>query len=269
MADPRFFERVAPLTLKEIVVISGGELAQPLPTGITLETTIEDVAPLGEAQKHHISVMHNSKYASHLKDSKAGVCILDAEHKGRAPSTMALILTKKPYRAYAAVAQAFYPNQKNVEPSIHESAYVHPSAVIGENVTLEAGVVIQEGVTLGEQTIVRVGSVIGRGVQIGSHCDIGENCVLSHALIGSHVTMAPGIKVGQPGFGFYMDESAHVNVPQLGRVIIKDYVEIGANTTIDRGTSSDTVIGEGSRIDNLVQLGHNVHLGKGCVIVAQ
>lgn len=269
MANSRFFENSGAMTLEKIIEISGGELHTPLPKGMTLETLIQDVSPLDEAQSNHVAVMHNAKYISQLKESKAGVCILDSEHQSRAPDTMALIFTKNPYRAYAGIAQAFYPKVQTKEATIHESAHIHSSATIGPNVTLEAGVVIRERVSLGEGTIIRAGTIIGCGVQIGAQCDIGEICVVSHALVGAHVVMAPGVKVGQPGFGFYMDEAGHVNVPQLGRVIIKDYVEIGANTTIDRGTSSDTVIGEGSRIDNLVQLGHNVQLGRGCVIVAQ
>ncbi|MCP4923308.1 MAG: UDP-3-O-(3-hydroxymyristoyl)glucosamine N-acyltransferase [bacterium] len=269
MTDARFFKNSGAMTLEKIIEISGGELAQPLPKGVTLETLIEDVSPLGEAESKHISFLHTSKYTSDLKGSKAGVCILDPKDRIHAPEAMALVLTDKPYRSYAMVAKAFYPDPLGDKGQIHDSAHVHSSAKIGKNVTLQAGVVIQEDVTLGEGTIVRAGTVVNQGVQVGDHCDIGENCVLSHTLVGSHVTLAPGVKVGQPGFGFYMDESGHVNVPQLGRVLIKDHVEIGANTTIDRGTSADTVIGEGSRIDNLVQLGHNVHLGRGCVIVAQ
>ena len=106
--------------------------------------------------------------------------------------------------------------------------------------------------------------MIGQSVEIGDGCVIGANTSISHALIGAYVRIYPGVRIGQDGFGFAIDPAGHVKVPQLGRVIIEDSVEIGANTTIDRGAGPDTVIGQGAWIDNLVQIGHNVKIGRGC-----
>ncbi|MFP4464344.1 MAG: UDP-3-O-(3-hydroxymyristoyl)glucosamine N-acyltransferase, partial [Alphaproteobacteria bacterium] len=130
-------------------------------------------------------------------------------------------------------------------------------------------VYIGQGVEIGNQVWIEAGAVIQEGVKIGNRCRIGAGACVSHALIGDHVRLYPGVRVGQDGFGFAIDPAGHVKVPQLGRVIIEDHVEIGANTTIDRGAGPDTVIGQGTWIDNLVQIGHNVKIGRGCVIVAQ
>ena len=269
MVDSRFFKQSRFFTLKEVVKITGGKLLNTSSQLLNLNTYIKDVSPLNKATVDHVAFINNVKYMSQLQLSKAGVCILDPAYKRFAPKTMTLILSSKPYRAYAAVAQAFYPNISIEDLSIQKPSYVDPSAVISKNVILGANVIINKGVFVGEDTIIRAGSVIGFNVRVGNKCDIGEGCVISHSLLGDNIFIAPGVKIGQPGFGFDIDELGHINIPQLGRVIIGNNVEIGANTTIDRGTSSDTIIGEGSRIDNLVQLGHNVRLGKKCVVVAQ
>ena len=146
---------------------------------------------------------------------------------------------------------------------IHASAEIDPSAKLGFGVTVGAGAKI------GKDTHIGAHSVIGPGVSIGERCFIGAHVTLSHALIGNDVTLFPGVRIGQAGFGFHMDEKGHLTIPQLGRVVIEDRVEIGSNTTIDRGTLEDTVIGQGSRIDNLVQIAHGVQFGRHCVVVAQ
>ena len=135
--------------------------------------------------------------------------------------------------------------------------------VIGANAVIEAEV------RLGARCEVGANTVIGAGVEIGDDCRIAANVTLSHCLIGSRVVLHPGVRIGQPGFGFAPDVGAAVKIPQLGRVIIGDDVDIGANTTVDRGSGHDTVVGPGTMIDNLVQIGHNVVLGRGCILAAQ
>jgi UDP-3-O-[3-hydroxymyristoyl] glucosamine N-acyltransferase len=122
---------------------------------------------------------------------------------------------------------------------------------------------------IGRRTLIGANAVIGPGVVIGDDCVVGAGATISHSLIGDRVNVYPGARLGQDGFGFAMGPEGHLKVPQLGRVIVEDDVEIGANTTIDRGAGPDTVIGAGTKIDNLVQIGHNVRLGRGCILVAQ
>lgn len=186
----------------------------------------------------------------------------------QAPAGLALLLTANPYKAYALIAQSFY-----LEPwppaVIDPSARIAPDAVIGAGTTIEAGAQISSGVQIGRGSWIGPNAVIGTNVVLGEKCRVGPNAVISHALIGNNVRLYPGCCIGQDGFGFAIDPSGFVKVPQLGRVVIEDSVEIGANTTIDRGAGPDTVIGQGTWIDNLVQIGHNVKIGRGCVIVSQ
>ena len=146
---------------------------------------------------------------------------------------------------------------------------VDPSASIGALVLLGPGVVIGPGAEIGDGTRIGPNSVIGRGVAIGKDCEIGSNCTISNAFLGDGVVILPGAQIGQPGFGFASGPQGHIKIPQLGRVIVQDRVEVGACTTIDRGALGDTVIGEGSKLDNLIQIGHNTHIGRHNIIVAQ
>ena len=172
-----------------------------------------------------------------------------------------------PYHGYARVARAFYPNIR-IEKVLSDSASVHKTAVVGNNCRIDAGAVIGANVTIGNGCWIGANTVVCDGVVIGNDTQLGPNVTLEKCLIGSQVIIHAGVRIGQDGFGFAMGPKSHLKVPQLGRVIIEDDVEIGANSTIDRGAGPDTIIGEGSKIDNLVQIGHNVQLGRGCVIVS-
>jgi UDP-3-O-[3-hydroxymyristoyl] glucosamine N-acyltransferase len=263
MPDLKFFERRPALSLKDISGLTGAEL----PGGQT-GYMIEDVAPLDKAGPKDLSFFDNIKYKDQFVVTKAGACFVSPEMAKLAPQGVNLLVSKSPYKAYALTAQKFYPDEPPTA-SISAHAVVDPSAKIGKNAIIEHNAVIGPGVTLGDNTWVEAGAVIGKNVKIGSHCRIGPNATVSHAVIGDHVRLYPGVRVGQDGFGFAIDPAGYVKVPQLGRVVIEDHVEIGANTTIDRGAGPDTVIGQGTWIDNLVQIGHNVKIGKGCIIVAQ
>jgi len=149
------------------------------------------------------------------------------------------------------------------------TATIHPSARLEGGVTIEPGAVIGPRAEIGAATLVGPGAVIGPNVHIGRDCAIGSHVTIVHALIGDRVIIHPGCRIGQDGFGYVPGPAGHIKVPQIGRVIIQDNVEIGANTTIDRGGMRDTVIGEGTKIDNLVQIGHNVTIGRHCVLVSQ
>lgn len=264
MADLRFFDRKGPFTLQEVVSISGATLSHKTDEA----RSFEDISPLDRAENNHISFFDNPKYLNQFEKSSAGACFIKEKYADKAPKGMIILIADDPYRAYALLAQQFYPRVQ-CEPNISERATIAKSAKIADGCTIEANVTIGEKAKIGQNTIIRAGSVIEQGVVIGDECQIGACSTISHTIIGNQVILHRGVNIGQDGFGFAMGREGHVKVPQLGRVIIEDYVEIGSGTCIDRGTGPDTTIGAGTKIDNLVQIGHNVQMGRGCVIVSQ
>lgn len=264
MADPRFYERAGPFSLGYLAQIAEAELAEDC----VADTEFEDVAPLSGAGPGDVGFLDNKRYLPDLESSRVGACVIDPAYRERAPAGAALLLTSQPYRAFARIARAFYP-LPTPSGRIDPAATVDPQAEIGAGTTVEAGAVVQARARLGERCCVAANAVIGEGVEVGDDSWIGSSAVLTHCIVGSRVHVHPGVCIGQRGFGFDMSDFPYVDVPQLGRVVVEEDVEIGAGTTIDRGTSHDTVIGAGSRLDNLVQIGHNVRLGRGCVLVAQ
>lgn len=264
MADPRFFTRAAPMTLGDIAALTGAALSDEGAGG----REIVDVAALSDADAQHLSFLDNKKYADHFKKTKAGACFVRPEMVEHAPAGLVCLITKNPYRAYAMTAQAFYPQAK-ATAFVAPSAIVDATAVVGADCHIGHGAVIGANVIVGARCRIGARAVIEDGVTVGDDTTIGANVYVTHAVIGNKVTIYPGAVIGRPGFGFAMDAAGFISVPQLGRVLIEDGVEIGANATIDRGAGPDTIIGQGTRIDNLVQIGHNVQTGKHCVIVAQ
>ena len=264
MADPRFFVRHGPFTLSALSAVGGAKLAQ----GAEPDKVINDVASLENATSDHISFFDNPRYLAAFAATAAGACVLGPRHVGAAPGGLALLVSEAPYKAYAMIAQAFYPSDAPVA-GCAPSAVVDPAAALGAGCSVAAGAVIEEGAEIGARSRIGANSVVGRAVRIGEDAFIGSGVSLSHCTIGDRVTIHPGVRIGQDGFGFARDPRGHIKVPQLGTVVVGDDVEIGANTTIDRGSAGDTVIGAGSWIDNLVQIAHNVRLGRGCIIVAQ
>ena len=264
MADPRFFDRAGPFTLEELSALSGARLvnrqggARPF----------RDVAPLETAGPDDVSFLENRKYLQTFVRSQAGAVFVDEQVAERAPPGMALIVSAEPYKAYALAAQAFYP-ARPIVPRRAPSAVIDPAASVPEDCDVGPNAVIEPGVRLGRRCWVGPNTVIAAGVEVGDDCRIGPNVTLSHCVIGSRVVLHPGVRIGQEGFGFAPDKAGPIKVPQLGRVLIGDDVDIGANTTIDRGSGPDTVIGPGSMIDNLVQIGHNVTLGRCCILAGQ
>ncbi|MBI1216406.1 MAG: UDP-3-O-(3-hydroxymyristoyl)glucosamine N-acyltransferase [Alphaproteobacteria bacterium] len=264
MADNRFFKVAGPFTLGELAELTGSELSDPAAAG----KSVVDVAPLQEAGPEHVSFLDNKKYTDAFRETKAAACFVKPELAGFAPEGTACLTSKTPYKAYALAAQAFYPQEKPVEYRA-PTAVIDESASIGRDCSIEHGVVIGKNVKIGERCRIQAHAVIRDGVEIGDDSDIGPHVCITHAIIGKKARFHPGVVIGRQGFGFALDPDGFVAVPQLGRVIIEDDVEVGANTTIDRGAGPDTVIGQGTRIDNLVQIGHNVKIGRYCVIVSQ
>lgn len=266
MADQDFFTKSSDsFTLEELAEVTGSVISGD---NIDPKMSVVDVASLQDAGAEHISFFDNAKYKDSFRNSKAGACFVSAKSAAIAPKGMALLVSAHPYKAYAKAASYIYP-EKRPETGISQHAIIEDSVVLGENCIIEAGVVIKEGAQIGDNCWIEANAVIGRNVKIGEGSRLGSHSTVSHAHIGKNVRLYPGVRVGQDGFGFAIDPQGHVKVPQLGRVIIHDHVEIGANTTIDRGAGPDTIIGQGSWIDNLVQIGHNVQIGRGCIIVSQ
>jgi UDP-3-O-[3-hydroxymyristoyl] glucosamine N-acyltransferase len=264
MADPRFYDNRGPFSLAQVCVGIG----VPLPEGAEGSAVVYDLATLGAAGRGQLSFFAGGRLSEDFSRTAAAFCLVPAK-LGRAvpPAGAVLIPCASPPHVFAAVANMFYPDA-SLAIWLQDRA-IDPTAEIGENVNLAPGVVIGPGVQVGSGTRIGPNVAIGRGVAIGRDCEIGANVSISHALIGDRVTILPGAQIGSPGFGFANGETGHTKIPQLGRVIVQDGVEIGACTAIDRGALADTVIGEGTKIDNLVQIGHNVHIGRHCIVVSQ
>jgi UDP-3-O-[3-hydroxymyristoyl] glucosamine N-acyltransferase len=264
MADPRFFDRAGPFSLDALAVLSGAALNDPSQGG----RLFLDVGPLDTAGPDELTFLDNRKYADAFARSRAGAALVDERAVGQAPAGMALLIARDPYKAFARVAQAFYP-VRELTPRRAPSAVIDPGASVPSDCDIAGHVVIEAGVRLGARCRIGANTVIAAGVELGEDCRVGANVTLSHCIVGARVVLHPGVRIGQPGFGFAPDADGPVKIPQLGRVIIGDDADIGANTTIDRGSGHDTVIGPGTMIDNLVQIGHNVVLGRGCVLAGQ
>ncbi|MFI5256412.1 MAG: UDP-3-O-(3-hydroxymyristoyl)glucosamine N-acyltransferase [Gemmatimonadales bacterium] len=227
------------------------------------------VAPLDRAERHHLSFLASARYAPLFAGSKAGV-VLVAPELGDAPGgPLARVVVEKPHEAMLSLLAALYPPQTHV-------AGVHPTAVIGRGAQLAEGVSVGEYVVIGAGARIGSGSrldahvVLGEGVEVGSDCHLypGVSCYAG-AMLGDRVCVHAGARIGSDGFGYVFRGGAHEKIPHVGRCILESDVEIGANTTIDRGSIDDTVIGAGTKIDNLVQVGHNVRMGRLCLVMSQ
>ena len=268
MADPRFFTNVGPFRLDRLAEIAEAEVARGGGGSADPGQEIGDVAPLDTAEAGDISFLDNRRYVKSFEASRAGACVVHPDLAARAPQGMALLITSQPYKAYARIASAFYPEPKR-ESGVHPTALVDPSAKLGDGVSIGPYVVVGPQVELGDAVCLHAQVVVEAGVSVGTGTEVMQGATLSHCSIGRNCLIHAGARIGNRGFGFALDPNGYVDVPQLGSVRIGDGVEIGANATIDRGAGPDTVVGDGCKIDNLVQLGHNVRLGRGCVLVAQ
>ena len=258
MSEPSFFKPPAGLTVCEIAELTGAKAR----SGARLDHTITNIAPLDRAGPRDLAFLDNAKYVDALTSTGAGACLTTERFASEAPSRLNILCTQKPYPAFVAVACRLYPDALR-PTSLFGAAGAAPGAIVHHSARIESEVSIDPGAVIGPR------AAIGPDVQIGRNCAVGPGASVTHALIGDNVILHPGCRIGQDGFRYQMGAAGHTKVPQLGRVIIQDNVEIGAGTAIDRGASGDTVIGEGTKIDNLVQIGHNVMVGRNCIIVAQ
>ena len=242
--------------------------------GDSLDRRIGNIAPLDTATTCDISFIDNARYLEALAATRAGACLVGPRFESAVPRGPVVLVTPHPYPAFVAVARALFPDALR-PTSLYavtgrsKDARVHPSARLEAGVTVDPFAVIGPDAKIGTGTVIATGAVIGPGVCIGRDSAIGANVTVLHALIGDRVIVHPGARIGQDGFGYLPGPMGHQKIPQTRRVIIQDDVEIGANSTIDRGSNRDTVIGEGTKIDNLVQIGHNTAIGRHCALVSQ
>ncbi len=261
MADPRFYDNRGPFTLAEFC--AGVNL--PLVQDADPAARIYDLAGLAQAGPAHLAFFAGGRASADFLATKAGWCLIrQKEREEPAAGATTLLRSASVLHAYAAGAGMFYPEHES--DVLAQDVAVHPTARIGEAVVLAPGIIVGPGAEIGRGTRLGAGSVIGRGVTIGRNCRIGANVTIAFAHLGDEIVLQAGVRVGGSGFGFASGADGHTKIPQLGRVIVQDRVEIGANSTIDRGALGDTVIGEGTKIDNLVQIGHNALIGRHCIL---
>ncbi len=271
MAQPTFFEQPPTSTLAEIAALTKAHLLDPSRGG----QQVRGLASLDEAGPMHLAFFDNLKYADQLASTKAGACMVSAHFEARVPPHVAVLRAAQPFRAFVAFARELYagalrPQSWFGQTGIAASAIIDPSAHLEDGVIVDPLAVIGPNVEIGAGTVIGAGAVIGANVRIGRDCNVGARTAIQFALLGDNVLIHPGCSIGQDGFGFvFFGPDGHLKVPQTGRVLIQNDVEIGGGTTIDRGSLRDTVIGEGTKIDNQVQIGHNVTIGRHCLLAAQ
>jgi UDP-3-O-[3-hydroxymyristoyl] glucosamine N-acyltransferase len=267
MTDPIFFSSRGPLALAAIAELTGASVSAKDSAAV-----VSGAKALDTAGPEDITFYESADYAEQLAISDASACFVSEKLASSVPSHIARLIVAKPYVAFVKTARALFAD--DLRPlSIVGTRGVDPEASVHEEARLEDGVIVDPGAVIGPDAEIGAGTVIcanvvvGPNVRIGRDCSVGPGASITHALIGDRVIIHAGARIGQDGFG-YIPGIRHTKVPQLGRVIVQDDVEIGAGSTIDRGGGRDTVIGEGTKIDNLVQVAHNVMIGRHCLIAA-
>jgi UDP-3-O-[3-hydroxymyristoyl] glucosamine N-acyltransferase len=264
MSDDRFFKPEGPFTLAILAEMIGAELVEPARAG----QLVRDIAELDQAGKDDISLFCDARHAGAFAKSLAGVVITSKKLGDYPHNGGALLLAADPRLAFAELGRIFYP-ARAPESFVHAKAIIAPSARIGADCSIAAGVVIGGHVSIGPRGRIGANTVIEDGVTIGADAVIGPNCSISNALIGDGVNISSNVSIGGEGFGFVPGPQGPVRLSHIGRVLIGNRVAIGSNCAIDRGGLGDTVIGDMTALDNLVQIGHNVRIGKGCVFAGQ
>ncbi|AFB31087.1 MULTISPECIES: UDP-3-O-(3-hydroxymyristoyl)glucosamine N-acyltransferase [spotted fever group] len=266
MVSSNFYKNLGPRKLTAIIDFLHDIIEPPK---IHEDIAIHDIKILQEASPNDISFLSNPKYSEFLKTTKAAACIVPKNFTGEANPNTVLLHAQNSYFAYGKLIDFFYAPIKSYPVKIMKSAIVADSATIGKNCYIGHNVVIEDDVIIGDNSIIEAGSFIGRGVNIGRNARIEQHVSINYTIIGDDVVILAGAKIGQDGFGFSTEKGIHHKIFHIGIVKIGNNVEIGANTTIDRGSLQDTIIKDLCRIDNLVQIGHGVKIGKGSIIVAQ
>src|SRR6195256_761267 len=265
MAQPIFFKQSPSSPLAEIAALTKAVLVDPA----LGDRKIRGLASLDEAGPMHLAFFDNLKYADQLAATKAGACMVSPRFEARVPAHVAVLRAAQPFRAFVSLAREWHADALRPQTWFDNDG-IAPSAIIDASAHLEDGVIVDPLAVIGPRVEIGAGAVIAADVRIGRDCNVGARTAIQFALIGNNVLIHPGCNIGQDGFGFiFFGPDGHQKVPQTGRVLIQNNVEIGAGTSIDRGSLRDTVIGEGTKIDNQVQIGHNVTIGRDCLLAAQ
>ncbi len=264
MVDNRFYKNNGPFTLKQIAEICGAVLLDASKS----DTIINDMASISNGGSGEISFFFDKKKKELASQIKTTACVTSKEFVSLMPKDVIVLQSDDPHDSFVKLNYAMY-SEILSEPQICQTAIIAPSAKIGQNCYIGDYVVIGDEVEIGDNCYLEAGCVIARGCKLGNNCRVGSCANIMHAIIGNNVYIYGGARIGWDGFGFQTVHGQHKRIPQLGRVIIGNDVEICANTCIDRGALDDTIIGDGCRIDNLVQIAHNDKLGRGCILVAQ
>jgi UDP-3-O-[3-hydroxymyristoyl] glucosamine N-acyltransferase len=271
MAQPTFFEQPPSSTLAELAALTKAHLVDASRGG----QPVKGLASLDEAGPMHLAFFDNLKYADQLTSTKAGACLVSPRFEASVPAHVAVLRATQPFHAFVQIARELYGSSLRPQSwfgvaGIAPSAIIDPTAHLEDGVIVDPLAVIGPNVEIGAGTVIGAGAIIGDGVRIGRDCNVGARTAIQCALIGNNVLIHPGCSIGQDGYGFiFFGPDGHQKVPQTGRVVIQNNVEVGAGTTIDRGSLRDTVIGDGTKIDNQVQIGHNVTIGRHCLLAAQ
>jgi UDP-3-O-[3-hydroxymyristoyl] glucosamine N-acyltransferase len=228
---------------------------------------IRGVAGIREALPGDVTFLANARYESHLAETRASAVICDRQPR---ECGLPLLQVDNPYLAFQQAVRVFRPDPYRPVPGVHPSAVIAPDAVLGEGVSIGPYCVIEPGARLGERVVVMAGGYVGAKALVGEASFLYPRVVVrEECVVGARCILHAGVVIGADGFGFAFDAGRYHKVPQVGNVVIGDDVEIGANTCVDRATTDSTRIGDGTKIDNLVQIGHNVNVGRHCIIVAQ
>lgn len=263
MVDGRFFKNNGPFSLQKIAEICSLKLRDETKAGLE----VSDINTMLEAGAGEICFFYDKKSKAQASDIKALACVTTEDLAEFVNKDVALLICEDPKKAFVELNKAFYSEYKKVS-MVSEKASVHPTAKLGKNCFIGDFAVVGENVEIGEGTVIEHNAVIERGCVIGDNCRIGAGAYVSYAIIGNDCYIYTGARIGADGFGFMTQGGKHGRIPQVGRVIIGNDVEVGANSCIDRGALADTIIGDGCRIDNLVQIAHNDKMGRGCIVVS-
>jgi UDP-3-O-[3-hydroxymyristoyl] glucosamine N-acyltransferase len=266
--DPIFFPAALAPTLQDIAEIAGARIDAAID-----EWRASGLASLATARPSDVTFCAGPRHARALAACRAGACLVQERDRTSVPAGVRALVVDEPARAFARLAavlhrEALRPAAADL-PGLSADARIHPTARLEPGVSVEPGAIVGAYVEIGTGSVIGAHAVVGAQVRIGRDCTIGHHVSLSHAFVGDRVIIHAGTCIGQDGFGFLPGRRNHLKIAQIGRVIIQDDVEIGANTTIDRGALDDTIVGEGTKIDNLVQIAHNVVIGRHCLIAAQ
>ncbi len=264
MADKIFYKHNGPKSLSEIAKITNAVLQDDK---ASMEQ-IENICSIESATKDDLCFFYDKKNKDKASLIKAKACITTAELSKFVPEGVIILISENPKLAFISIMEAFYEEIKH-DAKIEKSAFIAESAKVGKNCYIGHNVVIEDNVVIGDDCVIEANAFIGQGCKIGNNCRIANNASISYCLMGNDCYVYTGARIGQDGFGFSVVEGRHKRIPQVGRVIIGNDVEIGANTCVDRGALDDTIIGDGCRVDNLVQVAHNDKIGKCCILVAQ